>query len=193
VGISGNASTRSVANFVVKLRKKIEENADGANTETTLFVNGHEVGRHAGGYARFRFDVTSLVNVGGANVIAVKVSRTRTYPLGRLHLLRRPLSRREAGQRGSRAPRHGQLRVGKRNADQDVEPPLGKLGKASPAVCEERVGLRPTRIDPVHRQLVPGTRNFTGPTKQARPSLGVLGSLNPSGAPHDCADGRSSP
>jgi beta-galactosidase len=47
---------------------------DGANTETTLFVNGHEVGHHAGGYARFRFDVTSLVKVGGANVIAVKVS-----------------------------------------------------------------------------------------------------------------------
>ena len=34
-------------------------------------------------------------------------------------------------------------RVGKCNADQEVEPPLAarrKLGKASPAVCEERVG-----------------------------------------------------
>jgi beta-galactosidase len=47
---------------------------DGANAEATLFVNGHEVGHHAGGYARFRFDVTSLVKVGGANIIAVKVS-----------------------------------------------------------------------------------------------------------------------
>jgi len=47
---------------------------DGANTETTLFVNGHQVGQHSGGYARFRFDVTSLVKVGGPNVIAVKVS-----------------------------------------------------------------------------------------------------------------------
>ncbi|HVZ72383.1 MAG TPA: glycoside hydrolase family 2 TIM barrel-domain containing protein [Polyangia bacterium] len=47
---------------------------DGANLETTLFVNGREVGRHAGGYARFRFDVTSAVKVGASNVFAVKVS-----------------------------------------------------------------------------------------------------------------------
>src|SRR5262245_36761187 len=48
---------------------------DGANIETTLFVNGKEVGHHAGGFARFRFDVTSVVKLGGAaNVLAVKVS-----------------------------------------------------------------------------------------------------------------------
>src|SRR5882672_8134421 len=37
---------------------------DGANLETTLFVNGHEVGHHAGGFARFRFDVTSVAKPG---------------------------------------------------------------------------------------------------------------------------------
>jgi beta-galactosidase len=47
---------------------------DAANLEATLYVNGHEVGHHAGGYARFRFDITSLVKVGAANVIAVKVT-----------------------------------------------------------------------------------------------------------------------
>jgi beta-galactosidase len=47
---------------------------DGANLETTLFVNGHEVGHHAGGYARFRFDVTSVAKPGAVNLIAVKVS-----------------------------------------------------------------------------------------------------------------------
>jgi beta-galactosidase len=47
---------------------------DGANLETTLFVNGREVGHHAGGYARFRFDVTSLAKPGAVNVFAVKVS-----------------------------------------------------------------------------------------------------------------------
>jgi beta-galactosidase len=47
---------------------------DGANLETTLFVNGHEVGHHAGGYARFRFDVTSVAKLGVANVLAVKVT-----------------------------------------------------------------------------------------------------------------------
>jgi beta-galactosidase len=47
---------------------------DGANLETTLFVNGHEVGHHAGGYARFRFDVTSLAKPGAVNLLALKVS-----------------------------------------------------------------------------------------------------------------------
>jgi beta-galactosidase len=47
---------------------------DGANLETTLFVNGNEVGHHAGGYARFRFDITSLARPGAVNVLAVKVS-----------------------------------------------------------------------------------------------------------------------
>jgi beta-galactosidase len=47
---------------------------DGANLEATLFVNGHEVGHHAGGYTRFRFDVTSLVKPGVVNVLALKVS-----------------------------------------------------------------------------------------------------------------------
>jgi beta-galactosidase len=47
---------------------------DGANLETTLFVNGHEVGHHAGGYTRFRFDVTSVAKPGAVNVLAVKVS-----------------------------------------------------------------------------------------------------------------------
>ena len=47
---------------------------DGANLEATLFVNGHEVGHHAGGTARFRFDVTSLLTPGAANVLAVQVT-----------------------------------------------------------------------------------------------------------------------
>jgi beta-galactosidase len=47
---------------------------DGANTVTTLFVNGREIGRHAGGYARFRFDVTAAVDVGTTNLFALRVS-----------------------------------------------------------------------------------------------------------------------
>jgi beta-galactosidase len=47
---------------------------DGANLEATLFVNGHEVGHHAGGFGRFRFDVTSVAKPGAANLLAVKVS-----------------------------------------------------------------------------------------------------------------------
>jgi beta-galactosidase len=47
---------------------------DGANLETTLFLDGHEVGHHAGGYARFRFDVTSVAQPGAVNMLAVKVT-----------------------------------------------------------------------------------------------------------------------
>jgi beta-galactosidase len=47
---------------------------DGANTVTTLFVDGKELGRHAGGFARFRFDVTSAVTPGKPSVFAVRVS-----------------------------------------------------------------------------------------------------------------------
>jgi beta-galactosidase len=47
---------------------------DGADLVTTLFVNGREIGRHAGGYARFRFDVTAAVTPGAASVLAVRVS-----------------------------------------------------------------------------------------------------------------------
>jgi beta-galactosidase len=47
---------------------------DGANLEATLYVNGKEVGHHAGGYARFRFDVTPVVKLGASNVLAVKVT-----------------------------------------------------------------------------------------------------------------------
>src|SRR5450432_2221996 len=47
---------------------------DGANLETTLFVNGHEVGHHAGGFARFRFDVTSVAKPGAVNLLAFKVT-----------------------------------------------------------------------------------------------------------------------
>jgi beta-galactosidase len=47
---------------------------DGANIVTDVFVNGTKVGEHRGGFARFRFDVSSLVTPGADNVIAVQVS-----------------------------------------------------------------------------------------------------------------------
>lgn len=46
----------------------------GANTATELFVNGKRAGRHEGGYAAFRFDITKLVKIGTENVFAVFVS-----------------------------------------------------------------------------------------------------------------------
>jgi beta-galactosidase len=47
---------------------------DGANIVSDVYVNGNFVGEHQGGFAAFVFDVTPYVNVGGDNVIAVKVN-----------------------------------------------------------------------------------------------------------------------
>src|SRR5499427_9533842 len=46
---------------------------DGANIVADVYVNGTKVGEHRGGFARFRFDVTSQMTLGD-NVIAVQVS-----------------------------------------------------------------------------------------------------------------------
>lgn len=57
---------------------------DGAALATDLWVNGHRIGRHEGGYARFRFDVTDALQA-GRNSIAVRVDSTRlpnVAPLG---------------------------------------------------------------------------------------------------------------
>ncbi len=47
---------------------------DGANIVSDVYVNGNFVGEHQGGFAAFVFDVTPYLNVGGDNVIAVKVN-----------------------------------------------------------------------------------------------------------------------
>ncbi|MET3665360.1 glycoside hydrolase family 2 TIM barrel-domain containing protein [Caulobacter sp. 1776] len=57
---------------------------DGAALVADVWVNGRLVGRHEGGYARFRFDVTDALRP-GANVLAVRVdnSASKTVaPLG---------------------------------------------------------------------------------------------------------------
>ena len=45
---------------------------DGAALAADVWVNGHHAGRHEGGYARFRFDVTGLLKP-GRNTLAVRV------------------------------------------------------------------------------------------------------------------------
>lgn len=46
----------------------------GANQETWVKVNGHEVGYHAGGYTAFSFDVTPYVVAGKENHIEVNIT-----------------------------------------------------------------------------------------------------------------------
>ncbi len=57
---------------------------DGAALTADVWVNGRKAGRHEGGYAAFRFDVTDLVQP-GVNLIAVRVDNSKAAsisPLG---------------------------------------------------------------------------------------------------------------
>ncbi|HWW02349.1 MAG TPA: glycoside hydrolase family 2 TIM barrel-domain containing protein [Candidatus Acidoferrum sp.] len=47
---------------------------DGAFYVTDVWLNGNYLGEHQGGFAAFVFDATAFVNIGGDNVIAVKVN-----------------------------------------------------------------------------------------------------------------------
>lgn len=45
---------------------------EGVGSYATVWVNGKEAGKHAGGRTTFTLDVTELVNYGGANLLAVR-------------------------------------------------------------------------------------------------------------------------
>ncbi|MDR3460231.1 MAG: family 16 glycosylhydrolase [Verrucomicrobiae bacterium] len=47
---------------------------DGAFSVADVWINGNYLGEHQGGFAAFVFDATPFINVGGDNVIAVKVN-----------------------------------------------------------------------------------------------------------------------
>ena len=47
---------------------------DGVNIVSSNFVNGIFLGEHDGGFAAFVYDVTPYINIGGDNVIAVRVN-----------------------------------------------------------------------------------------------------------------------
>ena len=42
---------------------------DGAMLVTEVWVNGHDAGRHAGGFARFRFDITPWLKSGRNQIV----------------------------------------------------------------------------------------------------------------------------
>jgi beta-galactosidase len=56
--------------------KRITIEFDGAYRETMVVFNGFYIGRHSGGYDPFSFDVTDFANVGGRNVLLVRVDAT---------------------------------------------------------------------------------------------------------------------
>jgi beta-galactosidase len=54
--------------------KRIYLQFDGANRTAEVFLNGHRLGQHRGGFARFRFDATPEIDWNGPNVLAVRVN-----------------------------------------------------------------------------------------------------------------------
>ena len=57
--------------------KRIWLEFDGVYRDTTVIVNGWFVGHHESGYSGFRYDITDLANVGGRNVVAVRVDASQ--------------------------------------------------------------------------------------------------------------------
>ncbi len=57
---------------------------EGSDYHTRVFVNGHLAGEHFGGYARFSFDITDLVEIGDNRlVVQVHDSFDRSQPRGK--------------------------------------------------------------------------------------------------------------
>lgn len=48
-----------------------------ASLVADVWLNGRDLGEHAGGFTAFRFDVTNVLNRGGTNVLLVKVDNSR--------------------------------------------------------------------------------------------------------------------
>jgi hypothetical protein len=57
--------------------KRIYLQFDESAYTTNAYLNGKQVGTHGGGYTRFRFDITSVAQVGADNVIAVQVDNSQ--------------------------------------------------------------------------------------------------------------------
>lgn len=54
--------------------KQIRIDFGGVYMDSTIWINGRQAGTHPYGYTPFSFDITDYVNVGGENVITVKVN-----------------------------------------------------------------------------------------------------------------------
>ena len=56
--------------------KRIYLQFDASAYLTDVYVNGTHLGQHAGGLSRFRYDMTSVANIGADNVIAVQADNS---------------------------------------------------------------------------------------------------------------------
>lgn len=58
--------------------KHVWLNFDGINWKADIFLNGKQLGRIEGGFMRGRFDVTSLLNRGKLNALAIRIEKNAT-------------------------------------------------------------------------------------------------------------------
>lgn len=65
---------KSVVISASKSKERVFLYFEGANQETTLWVNGRQVGNHRGGYAGFGFDITEYVKFGQSNQLEIVVT-----------------------------------------------------------------------------------------------------------------------
>ena len=57
--------------------KRIYLEFDGAFRDSTVWINGYLVGHQPSGYASFRYDISDLLNFGGANLVSVRLDATQ--------------------------------------------------------------------------------------------------------------------
>jgi beta-galactosidase len=53
---------------------------DGVGAVADVWLNGHYLGKHAGAFARFRFDATAAIEPSGDNVLVVKADNSKAQP-----------------------------------------------------------------------------------------------------------------
>lgn len=66
--------------FIVDSNKKGKEihiYFEGVSNNSEVFINGRSLGKRPNGYISFSYDLSPYLNYGGANVLAVRVDRTR--------------------------------------------------------------------------------------------------------------------
>ena len=61
--------------------KAVSLRIGGAHRETTVYVNGRQVGSHRGFSAPFAFDVTEAIRPGSSNVVALRIANPGAVPL----------------------------------------------------------------------------------------------------------------
>jgi beta-galactosidase len=58
-------------------RKSLELQFDGVFRNSLVWLNGHCLGRHPGGYGGFHYEISRYANFGGRNVLVVRVDASR--------------------------------------------------------------------------------------------------------------------